>query len=201
MRDLRSNNGAMVNYTGGKQNSEPPIEVVGGVRVENSKPLNPRRRRRVAIKAPTARQAKTPSAPATRAGANKNKRPATLSTSINVISSDSDDSDTPMRGGGDGDGGVSREGTTVYVDADEEPYFGPADTGVRVSNEGRSKGPGGMRVDNLDGEIPVAGRAKGAIEGVGAGGYRVEDVGTGGTVVGEVNGEDGETGMVAEDVD
>ncbi|KAI4181214.1 MAG: hypothetical protein L6R41_006748, partial [Letrouitia leprolyta] len=95
----------MVNYTGGKQNSEPPIEVVGGVRVENSKPLNPRRRRRVAIKAPTARQAKTPSAPATRAGANKNKRPATLSTSINVISSDSDDSDTPMRGGGDGDGG------------------------------------------------------------------------------------------------
>lgn len=200
---LLRNNGALVNYanpySNGKQNSEPPIEVVGGVRVENSKPLNPRRRRRVAIKAPTASQAKcsSPYTTATRAGqSSKSKRPATRSTSVNIISSDSEESDIVMGNGRCGGEDGSRENsTTVYVDEDEVD-FGPVDTGVRVMNEGRKKGPGGMRIDDVDGVVPVAGRANRAIEGAAAGGLRGGQLGSSGTVIEELDGR-----MEAEEVD
>ncbi|KAL9003805.1 MAG: hypothetical protein Q9188_003347 [Gyalolechia gomerana] len=162
------------------QNVELPTEVVGGVRVENSKPLNPRRRRRVAIKAPTARQARNKNT-AGSGGGNKHKKGTAARNAVDISS----DEDTEMNLGG-----LSRESTTLFVDAEEAPDLGPVDTGVRVRNEGKKRGPGGMRFDPED---VVVERGVNAIEGVKGG-----DSENGNGVVEEV--EDEVVRMQGEDV-
>ncbi|KAL8940028.1 MAG: hypothetical protein Q9216_003027, partial [Gyalolechia sp. 2 TL-2023] len=98
-----------------------PTEVVGGVRVENSRPVNPRRRRRVAVKAPTARQARNPSdATRSKAGAStstKRKRHHTRSGRGNAMDiSSADDDDADQDDDGDAEEYIpegSREDTTA----------------------------------------------------------------------------------------
>ncbi|KAL8717276.1 MAG: hypothetical protein Q9225_005463 [Loekoesia sp. 1 TL-2023] len=134
---------------------ELPTEVVGGVRVENSKPIDVRRRRRT-VKAPTAREARRRP---TAGGKNK-------SAAVNNNADVSSDEDTEM---------ASREASTLFVGADEEEE-GPRDTGVRVRNEGKEKQgrvPGNMRFDR-DGDVGLE-RGVNVIED--AGSSIVEEVG------------------------
>lgn len=140
-------------YINANDDSQLPTEIVGGVRVENSKPLGVVRRRRARIRAPTAAAA---------------KKPSTTMTKITVDVSDNSDEDTEMVSS------VTREASALFVDSNEEDG-GPVNPGVKISNgktgvEGNGRTPGlsgKMRHDVfMDGPergvtvAPVAGKAR-----------------------------------------
>ncbi|KAL8906890.1 MAG: hypothetical protein Q9207_001745 [Kuettlingeria erythrocarpa] len=117
-------------------------EIVGGVRVENSKPLGVKRKRRGAVKAPTATAAKKPA------------NTTTTITKFTVDVSDNSDEETvlasPVARNGDANG--------LFVGEDEDE--GPVDTGVRVSNEKtgvQNKTLGNMRQDRFASDGPSRG--------------------------------------------
>ncbi len=117
-------------------------EIVGGVRVENSKPLGVKRKRRGAVKAPTATAAK------------KTGNTTTTITKFTVDVSDNSDEEPVMASPVP----RHREDSGLFVGEDEDE--GPIDTGVKVSNEKvgvQSKTLGNMRQDRFASDGPSRG--------------------------------------------
>ncbi|KAL8833014.1 MAG: hypothetical protein Q9170_004576 [Blastenia crenularia] len=147
-----SHNSALVIHSGNglqkynKVSLDRATEIVGGVKVENSKPINVRRRHR-ARKAPTASQART----STRARKRKERGDGSSDEDTELLSRE-----------------ATREVSALVVDDDEDE--GPRETGVRVRNEKKGKVLGGMRVDKeVKEEVKVveSGMRGGLVEEVG----------------------------------
>ncbi|KAI4128303.1 MAG: hypothetical protein LQ338_002802 [Usnochroma carphineum] len=126
-------------------NCQLPTEIVGGVRVENSKPLDVRRRRRGPVKVSTAAKAGKPFA-------------AKSKTTSDVLDNSDIDTENGEREP------TTREPSSLFVGEGED--FGPVDTGVRVSNDRRiprGSSFGNMRHDgfmDVDGGVHVANEAR-----------------------------------------
>ncbi|KAL8762727.1 MAG: hypothetical protein Q9184_001321 [Pyrenodesmia sp. 2 TL-2023] len=118
-------------------------EIVGGVRVENSKPLGVKRKRRGPVKVATAAVA-----------AKKLASTTTTMTKFTVDTSDNSDEETVMASP------VTRNGDANGLFVGEDEDEGPVDTGVKVSNEKmgvQSRVLGNMRQDRFASDGPSRG--------------------------------------------